>query len=203
MQNGFRPDLDAIIDIVPFKARVLDLGCGDGELLAKLVATKQVTARGVELSEALARAAIARGLSVRQGNIEEGLADYPSKAFDYVVLSQTISFLNRPGPVTKEMLRVGKAAIISFDNAGYWPSRLKMLLGKGFGEPLSGNEPGERAITLPQFEAFAAHSGAIVEQRVLVRDQRRVVYLPDLMTQTAVYVLRRSETVNFARHASR
>jgi methionine biosynthesis protein MetW len=193
MQNGYRPDLDAIIDIVPPKARVLDLGCGDGELLAKLVTVKQVTARGVELSEALVRAAIAKGLSVRQGNIEEGLADYPSNAFDYVVLSQTIAFLNRPGPVTKEMLRVGKAAIISFDNAGYWRARLKMLLGKGFGEPLSGNEPGERAITLPQFEAFAAQAGAQVERRVLVRDQRRVVYLPDLMTQTAVYVLRRNE----------
>jgi methionine biosynthesis protein MetW len=194
MHNGFRPDLEAIIDIVAPKSRVLDLGCGDGELLAKLVSAKQVMARGVELSEALVRSAITKGLSVRQGNIEEGLADYPSNAFDYVVLSQTVAFLNRPGPVTKEMLRVGRAAIISFDNAGYWRARIRMLLGQGFGEPLSGGEPGERAITLTQFEAFAAHTGAMVERRLLVRNQRRVVYLPQLMTKTAVYVLQKSNT---------
>jgi methionine biosynthesis protein MetW len=190
VNNGFRPDLDAIIGIVTPKSRVLDLGCGDGELLAKLVAAKQVTARGVELSETLVRACIARGLSVRQGNIEEGLADYPDHAFDYVVLSQTIAFLNDPEPVAKEMLRVGKAGVISFDNAGYIRARLRMARGDGFGEPLSSGEPRERAVTLPQFEAFAARIGANVEQRVLVRNQRRVVHLPDLMTQTAVYVLR-------------
>src|SRR5512134_2701187 len=97
--NGHRPDLDAIIDLVAPKTRVLDLGCGDGELLAKLAVAKGVVARGVEISEVLVRGAIARGLSVRQANIEEGLADYPSSAFDYVILSQTIAFLNRPEPV--------------------------------------------------------------------------------------------------------
>lgn len=190
--NGHRPDLDAIIEIVAPKTRVLDLGCGDGELLAKLVAAKAVTARGVEISEVLVRAAIGRGLSVRQGNIEEGLADYPSGAFDYVVLSQTIAFLNRPRPVADEMLRVGKCAIISFDNAGYYGARLRMLRGEGFGDPLTSGEPRERAITLGQFETFAAELGAKVEQRVLVRNRRRVRWLPALMAQTAVYVLRRS-----------
>ncbi len=190
--NGFRPDLAAIIDIVLPKTRVLDLGCGDGELLAKLVVAKQVTARGVELSETLTRAAIARGLSVRQGNIEEGLADYPSAAFDYVVLSQTIAFLNRPEPVAREMLRVGKCAIISFDNAGYWRTRMRALLGEGFGESIISGEPRERAITLQQFDVFAQQIGAQVEQRTLVRNKRRVLYLPNLMTQTAVYVLKRA-----------
>jgi methionine biosynthesis protein MetW len=191
--NGRRPDLDVIIVIVAPRARVLDLGCGDGELLAKLVATRQVIARGVEISEALVRACIAKGLSVRQGNIEEGLADYPDGAFDYVVLSQTIAYLNRPAPVVREMLRVGRRAIISFDNAGNWAARLRMALGQGFGEPLGSGEPRERAITLGQFEAFAEGLGANVEKRVLVRNQRMVTSLPELMAQTAVYVLRQRD----------
>jgi methionine biosynthesis protein MetW len=189
--NGFRPDLKAIIDIVAPKTRVLDLGCGDGELLALLVSTKEVRARGVEISEVLVRNAITRGLSVRQGNIEEGLADYTDNAFDYVILSQTIAFLNRPAPTFREMLRVGKLVIVSFDNAGYWRTRWQMLTGKGFGEPITSGEPRERAITLPQFEEFVKGAGAAVEQRVLVRNQRHVVYLPRLMSQTAVYVLRK------------
>jgi methionine biosynthesis protein MetW len=189
--NGYRPDLEAILDIVAPNTRVLDLGCGDGELLALLVSRKQVRARGVEISEVLVRNAISRGLSVRQGNIEEGLADYTDSIFDYVILSQTIAFLNRPAPVFKEMLRVGKAAIVSFDNAGYWHARWRMLTGKGFGEPITSGEPRERAVTLPQFEQFVKNAGAAVEQRVLVRNQRHVVYLPRLMSQTAVYVLRK------------
>jgi methionine biosynthesis protein MetW len=189
--NAYRPDLKAILDIVAPNTRVLDLGCGDGELLALLVSQKQVRARGVEISEVLVRNAITRGLSVRQGNIEEGLADYTDNIFDYVVLSQTIAFLNRPAPTFKEMLRVGKAAIVSFDNAGYWRARWRMVTGKGFGEPITSGEPRERAITLPQFEQFVRDAGAQVERRVLVRQERHVVYLPRLMSQTAVYVLRK------------
>lgn len=189
--NGQRPDLQAILDIVAPNTRVLDLGCGDGELLALLVTRKQVRARGVEISEVLVRNAITRGLSVRQGNIEEGLADYTDNAFDYVVLSQTIAYLNRPAPTFKEMLRVGKMVIVSFDNAGYWRTRLQMWMGNGFGVPIGSGEPRERAITLPQFEQFVKDAGAAVEQRVLVRNQRHVIYLPRLMSQTAVYVLRK------------
>jgi methionine biosynthesis protein MetW len=189
--NGHRPDLQAILDIVAPQTRVLDLGCGDGELLALLVSQKQVRARGVEISEVLVRNAITRGLSVRQGNIEEGLADYTDNIFDYVVLSQTIAFLNRPAPTFREMLRVGKMVIVSFDNAGYWRARWRMVTGKGFGEPITSGEPRERAITLAQFEQFVKSAGAEVVQRVLVRNQRRVVYLPRLMSKTAVYVLRK------------
>ena len=188
--NGFRPDLAAIIELIAPQTRVLDLGCDDGELLAKLVAVKQVSARGIEINEASVRSAISKGLSVRQGNIEEGLADYPSNLFDYVVLSQTIAFLGQPERVAAEMLRVGKAAIISFDNAGYIGARLRMLRGDGFGEPITSGEPGERAITLRQFELFASDIGAVVERRVLVRNSRRVRLLPELLTQTAVYLLR-------------
>jgi methionine biosynthesis protein MetW len=185
----FRPDFDAIVSLIPAKAKVLDLGCGDGVLLARLASEKQVTARGVEIDEREVRAAISRGLSVRQGNIEEGLADYPDAAFDYVVLSQTLAYLNRPAPVVKDMLRVGKHAVISFDNAAYWRTRAQALRGRGFGDDLRSGEPRERAITLTQFEEFCAGLGATIEQSLLLGRQWHA-HLPAWRAKMAVYVAR-------------
>lgn len=194
-ENGFRPDLDAIVALVAPRSRVLDLGCGDGELLVKLVAEKQVLARGVELSEANVRACIARGLSVRQGNIEEGLADYPDGAFDYVILSQTLAYLDHPYPVVSEMLRVGKRAVISFENAGYWRIRWRMLRGRGIGGDLCSGEVRARAITLPQFERFAACLNADIESVALFASNRPVTIFPTWLTEVAVYVLSQTKAV--------
>ncbi|MCS6773590.1 MAG: methionine biosynthesis protein MetW [Anaerolineae bacterium] len=187
-----RPDFDAIIDLVAPGTRVLDLGCGDGQLMAQLVERKRVSARGVEIDEAEVRACVARGLSVRQGNIEEGLADFPDGVFDYVILSETIAFLNRPAPVVREMLRVGRSAIISFRNAGYWRVRWAMVTGRGFGAPLIAGQPRERAITLSAFEEFCGSLGARVQQRVFITGTRRIRLLPSLLAEIAVYVLARS-----------
>jgi methionine biosynthesis protein MetW len=189
MSDIKRLDLEAIIAAISPGARVLDLGCGDGELLARLVTEKKVVARGVELSEVAVRACIARGLSVRQGNIEEGLADYPDMAFDYIVLSQTIAYLNRPEPVVREMLRVGKRAVISFDSAGYWRERLRMVTGGGYGTILGSGEPRVRAITLAQFETFTRNVGARVDRSQYVTNHRHVGLLPALLAQTAIYTL--------------
>jgi methionine biosynthesis protein MetW len=184
-----RHDLAAIVDSIAVGTRVLDLGCGDGLLLARLVTEKRVVARGVEINEADVRACISKGLSVRQGNIEEGLADYPDTAFDTVVLSQTLAYLNSPEPVVREMLRVGREAVISFENAGFWRYRAQMLRGDGYGDDLCSGESRMRAITLSQFEAFAARIGAQVRRRVFVTNQRRVAHWPMLAAQTAVYTL--------------
>ncbi|HQV68258.1 MAG TPA: methionine biosynthesis protein MetW [Thermoflexales bacterium] len=184
-----RPDFDAIVSLVPQKAKTLDLGCADGILLARLTSEKQVIARGVEIDESKARAAIARGLSVRQGNIEEGLADYPDAAFDYVILSQTLAYLNYPAPVVRDMLRVGKFAVISFDNAAYWRTRLVAAQGKGFGAAVGSNSPRERAITLSQFEEFCAAQGAKIERSLLL-GRRWHTTLPSWRAKMAVYVIR-------------
>ncbi len=189
MTETKRLDLEAIVAAINAGTRVLDLGCGDGELLAKLVTEKQVVARGIELSEIAVRACIGRGLSVRQGNIEEGLADYPDSAFDYVLLSQTIAYLNRPEAVVREMLRVGKRAVISFDNAGYWRERLRMLSGNGYGTLLGSGEPSVRAITLAQFETFVRTINARVDRNEYITNYRHVAVLPLLLAQTAIYTL--------------
>ena len=122
-----RPDLRAIADLVEPATRVLDIGCGDGALLEHLRDRKQVRGRGIELTEAGVLACVRRGLSVRQGNVQEGLADYPDLSFDSVILSQTLPFLDDPAMVLGEMLRVGRTAIVSFSNWGHWRCRLELL----------------------------------------------------------------------------
>ncbi len=185
-----RLDLKIITGLIPLNAKVLDLGCGDGELLAALIRDKQANARGVELSETKVRACIARGVPVRQGNIEEGLADFRDGVFDYVVLSDTIGYLNEPVPVVREMLRVGARSVISFANAGHWRSRVQSVLGRGYGTSLASGEPRIRAITLDQFEAFIATLGARVEHKRYVNGRGHVNNAQSLAARMAVYVIR-------------
>ena len=113
-----RPDWTVIIDLIPAGTRVLELGCGDGALLRQFLARKAIFARGVEKDEDGVRACVTHGLSVRHGDIEEGMADFADQAFEYVILSQTLACLQRPLPVLREMLRVARFGIVSFQNAG-------------------------------------------------------------------------------------
>src|ERR1700735_3715241 len=115
-----RPDFHVIGEMIQPGSRVLDLGCGEGELLAWLTDHKGVLARGVEIAPAQVRRAIARGVSVYQGDINEGLADYPDKAFDYVILSQTLQETRWAVRVLQGMLGGGRRGVISFPNFGHW-----------------------------------------------------------------------------------
>jgi len=125
--RGIRLDLQKIAELVQPKSRVLDIGCGDGALLYHLTHTKQVDGRGIEISQEGVNACVAHGLSVIQGDAEADLKDYPADAFDYVILGQTLQAMHEPKTVLKEMLRIGKRAIISFPNFGYWRLRLQLL----------------------------------------------------------------------------
>ncbi|MCE5252310.1 methionine biosynthesis protein MetW [bacterium] len=123
-----RADRDIIGAIVPEGAHVLDLGCGDGGLLAELTDKKGVAGRGVDINWQSLINAMERGLSVYHGNLDEGLADFPDNAYDYVILNQTLQVITKPRTVIKEMLRVGKCGIVGFPNFGHWHLRLSLLL---------------------------------------------------------------------------
>lgn len=122
-----RPDLKVIADLVPTGVKVLDIGCGDGELLAWLTTHKQVKGRGLELSQSGVNGSIARGLSVVQGDADTDLSDYPDKAYDYVILSQTLQTTRDPKAVLGQLVRIGKTVIVSVPNFGYWKNRLHLL----------------------------------------------------------------------------
>ncbi len=189
-----RPDFHIIGEIVEPGSRVLDLGCGEGELLAWLVEHKRVLARGVEISSAQVRRAIARGVSAYQGDIDEGLADYPDNAFDYVILSQTLQETRSPLEVLREMLRVGRRAIISFPNFGHWTVRLAML--KNGQAPKTKlfpynwyNSPNIHFLSINDFESLCRDQKFPIERRYFLSGASQVRVLPNLIAQTAVFLL--------------
>ncbi len=124
-----RVDFDVIASFVADGSRVLDVGCGTGDLLALLEAKKHVDGRGIELATQNVSAAVGKGLAVIQGDADSDLADYPDRAFDYVVLSQTIQATRNPRQVLVELLRIGRHAVVSFPNFGFWRVRMKLLFG--------------------------------------------------------------------------
>jgi methionine biosynthesis protein MetW len=191
-----RTDFNIIGQIIEPGSKVLDLGCGEGELLAWLVENKSVTARGVEIESSRVRKAIARGLSAYQGDINEGLADYPDEAFDYVILSQTLQETRDPRRILSEMMRVGRRAIVSFPNFGHWRMRLSMArTGQAPKTRLFPYEwydsPNIHFVTVRDFEALAVMEGFRIERRYFVSGTRQVSMLPNLMAEVAVYLVRK------------
>jgi methionine biosynthesis protein MetW len=189
-----RPDFSVIGEIIEPGSRVLDLGCGDGELLAWLIEHKHVQARGVEISSINVRRAIARGVSVYQGDINEGLEDYPAKAFDYVILSQTLQETRAPLQVLQELLRVARRAIVSFPNFGHWSVRLAMLrTGTAPKTDLFPHNwydsPNIHFLSINDFEDLCREHHFPIERRYFLSGARRVKTLPNLMAQTAVFLL--------------
>ncbi len=189
-----RQDFAIISEIVEPGSRVLDLGCGEAELLAWLVENKGVQARGVEIEPAKLRKAIGRGVSAYQGDINEGLADYPDHAFDYVILSQTLQETRAPLKVLREMLRVGRQAIVAFPNFGHWRVRFSMLFsGQAPRTKLFPYEwyesPNIHFLTVDDFEKLVERQGFKVERRYFLAGSRRVTMVPNLMAETAVFLV--------------
>jgi len=177
--GGVRPDLQVVADMVAPGRRVLDVGCMDGTLLAYLGAEKGVDGRGMELSQAGVNACVARGLSVIQGDADTDLSDYPSASFDYAILSQTLQATRRPDRVLVELLRIGKQAIVSFPNFGYWRVRLalavqgRMPVTKSLDRPWY-ETPNIHFCTIKDFVELCHDLGIRLERRIAIDSDGRV-----------------------------
>lgn len=158
--TALRPDLAIIAANVAPGARVLDIGCGDGALLAALRNDKQVDARGMELDPHGVAECVAKGLSVMQGDADTDLSDYPDAAFDYAILSQTLQTTKRPDMVLDELLRVGRKGFVSFPNFAHWKVRASLLW--------NGRMPVTRLLPIAWYETPNIH-------HVTVRDFRELV----------------------------
>lgn len=197
MSNGLRPDLAAIAEVIPQGARVLDIGCGDGALMAALRDGKGVDARGIEIDADNVSAGVARGLSIVQGDADTDLAGYPTHAFDYAILSQTLQTTRAPDRVLDELLRIGRRAFVSFPNFAHWRVRLSLLWGGRM--PVTRTlpvawyaTPNIHHLTIDDFRAFLAKREIITERAwFLSGDRRTSAAAANFRAEHAVFLIRR------------
>ena len=190
-----RYDYELIASWIPERSRVLDLGCGDGVLLAGLAATNSASGYGIEIDDANVLASVKNGVNVIQTDIESGLASFEDNAFDFVILSQTLQAMRDAERVLNEMLRVGREGIVTFPNFGYWRHRLDILRGH---MPVSKtlphawwNTPNIHLCTVKDFEDLCVKVGAdILDERVL-HQRRSITVMPNLFGSLGVFRFRR------------
>jgi methionine biosynthesis protein MetW len=190
-----RSDYRIISQLIEPNSRVLDLGCGDGLLLAWLAENKQVDARGIELDGAKAQRAIANGVSAYQGDIDNGLVDYPDQAFDYIILSQTLQETRHPLKVLQEMLRVGRHAIVAFPNFGHWHVRLSHLWsGRAPQTELFPHSwydsPNIHFLTVKDFEELVERQNWKVETKICLAGRHTIGFVHNLFAQVAVFLVK-------------
>lgn len=193
--EGHRVDYEMIVDLVDEGSRVLDVGCGDGELLARLVARKDVQGMGLELAQGNVVSCVRRGISVVQADINQGLGALPDESFDYVLLSMTLQVIEKPELAVREMLRVGRRCIVSFPNFGHWRARLQAALGGRApvtrGLPYSWYEtPNRHVLSIEDFRHFCAKMGVTIEREIPLGSHGEARVLPNLFAEEALYVLR-------------
>lgn len=203
-QATLREELLRIADMVPAGSRVLDVGCGHGELIGYLTQAKGADARGIELSQSGVNACVAQGLPVIQGDADTDLADYPPGSFDVVILSQTIQATRRPREVLDQLLRIGRRVIVSFPNFGFWKVRTRIFFSGRM--PKTGllshdwyETPNIHLCTIADFVALSETIGARIDRALAVddgggvREVTRPGYWDNLMAESAIFLLSRPD----------
>lgn len=201
MKHKIRLDLEIIADLIKPKSKVLDIGCGDGELLQFLAQEKNVDGRGLEISQTQVSKALLRGLSVIHGNAENDLAIYPDRSFDYAVLSQTIQATHRPKEILHEMLRIAEFAIVSLPNFAHYKNRLQLLF-KGT-MPVNKTIPFEwyetpniHFCSIRDFEKLCEDSNFKIEKKIFLTARHRLSNcsaIANLFAQYGIFLITKKE----------
>lgn len=203
MAQDLRPDLHVIAGLIEPGSSVLDIGCGDGALLAWLAAQRQVDGRGIEIDPAAVEQAIARGVAVIQGDVDTDLADFPDDAFDVVILSQSLQMMHAPDAVLREMLRLAPSAVVSVPNFGHWRNRL--YLGLKGRMPVTSTlsyswyeTPNIHFCTITDFIELCDAIGITIDKRLMVTHEGRPARFrgkgrfANLLGEQGVFLLRRA-----------
>lgn len=187
--------MQAIAQLVPIGSRVLDLGCGDGELLAYLQTNRQCTGYGIEIDDANVLACVKRGVNVVQLNLDEGLALFDDASFDVVLQIDTLQHLRNAEVMLRETARVGRLGIVAFPNFAHWPNRLSVLMGR---MPVTRrlpyqwyDTPNIRVGTHADLRELALHNGLKVQDSFGMQEGRIVRFVPNLLAGTSVFLLSR------------
>lgn len=201
--DELRPEFNYIVDLIKPGASVLDLGCGEGQLMKALQHRKRARVQGIELSDTAVQACVEKGLFVYNGDLEEGLADFNDDSVDYVILTSTIQVLYRPDILIIEAARVGKKCIISVPNFGYWRVRFQLLF-EGVMPKTSRlpyewyDTPNIHLTTINDFRRFCReHNLRILSETDLVIDEfvcKRVRMLPNFLADYGIFVLEQMES---------
>lgn len=190
----FRQDFAIIAGWVGFGSKILDLGCGDGELLTYLRGSLETKGYGVEKDDANWLAAMQNGNNVIQMDLEDGLSGFEDQSFDTVILSQTLQAMHHTEEIVKEMLRVGREVIVTFPNFGYWRNRAQILNGA---MPVSKtlpyqwfDTPNVHLCTIKDFDEFCKNHQISVIERKVITDGNEVSFMPNLLGNLAMYRLK-------------
>ena len=183
-----------ILDWIRQSSSVLDLGCGAGELTKMLVNEKKVSAQGIEIDEQAIHKCVAKGLSVFQQDIDTGLSEYLDKSFDYVILSQTLQQVKKPGYVLKEALRVGKQTIVSFPNFVYYPSRFQIFFrGKVPVTPSLPHEwyetPNLHFLSISDFIKYCDRKKITIDESVYIRKNKIIQIFPNFFAELGIFLI--------------
>jgi len=192
LREELRLDHAIIGDMVASGAKVLDVGCGDGDLLEYLVINKETSSSGVEISEKAIYSCVEKGLSVSHGDIDSGLKEYPDEFFDYVIFNQTMQQVHKPREAIKEALRIGKRAIIGFPNFCHIKSRFQIFFGGHV--PVTAslpyswfNTPNSHFLSIKDFRQFCREEEIAIERSVFLSQKSVIKFWPNIFALNAIF----------------